>query len=123
MLGLPLSEDQILHNRELLKGRCTIENSFGILSDRWQVLLKTIRVIPKNGDKIVLLHNFLLSNNRQQYAPNNYIDNYTDGVRTDDEWRQQVQGGNIASISQINRLGANNSTAESNIKYILLCIY
>ena len=108
--GRNLSEDQTLHNQELSRGRCTIENSFGILSGRWQFLLKTMRVIPKNVDKIVLsivlLHNFLLTNNRQQYAPNAY---------TDGEWLHQVQRENIVLVSQRSRLGARNSTAESNI--------
>lgn len=63
--GRNLDPEQIFHNRELSRGRCRIENAFGVLAGRWQVLLKSMKLHPKNVDKIVLacviLHNYVLS--------------------------------------------------------------
>ena len=65
------------HNQELLKGRYCIENAFGILSSRWRVFLNAIHVNPENADQIImsaiLLHNFVMMGNRQQYANNAFL--------------------------------------------------
>lgn len=69
--GISLQEDKRNFNKILSKTRCRIEITFGILANRWRVLHTTINASPKNADKIVLaavlLHNFLILNNDQNY--------------------------------------------------------
>lgn len=112
--GRNLSNDQFAHNRQLSRGRVCIENSFGVLAARWQILLKTITVQPKTVDKIVLavvlLHNYLLSTERKSYMPDDFIDHEQDGGRVNGTWRLQNQG--LQPIPSSMRMGSRNTTNE-----------
>lgn len=115
--GHNLTDEQFLHNRELSRGRVVIENSFGVLAARWQVLLKTINCHPKNVDKIVLsvvlLHNFMLSTERNSYMPENFSDRYEGDLRVDGLWRQQTPG--LPGISTNLSTGALNAAFDSTL--------
>lgn len=125
--GRHLTDAEIFHNRELSRGRCLIENSFGVLAGRWQVLLKRIRLHPVNVDKVilavVLLHNMLLINARSQYMPDDYADRYVNGEHVDGRWRIDARGG-LQPLPNNIRMGARNAAAEpilirNNIKSLI----
>lgn len=127
--GRNLPSDKIFHNQELSKGRCFIENSFGILAARWRVFSGPLSVHPQNADTIVLatvmLHNLLVSEPEQsRYISANYLDRYVDGNRIDGQWRAEARGSRLEDIPTNLRLGARNATSQAieirnNIKEII----
>ncbi|CAH1987872.1 unnamed protein product [Acanthoscelides obtectus] len=72
-----LSKEQIIFNYRLSRARRTVENAFGILSNRFRVFHTAIPMKPEKVDKIVLaavvLHNFLRGHTNN-YIPKNYVD-------------------------------------------------
>lgn len=63
-----LTPPQRIFNYRLSRGRNTVENSFGILANRWRCLLTTLNVPPRTARKVVkgciTLHNVM----RKRYA-------------------------------------------------------
>lgn len=115
--GRNLSPEQIFHNKELSRGRCTIENAFGVLAARWQIFLRSIICLPENVDNIVvstvLLHNFVMTfRPTNQYNPNNFMDQIsTRGEVTAGEWRNLTQNNsNLRPLPSSARIGARNAT-------------
>lgn len=95
--GSNLERQKNVFNYRLSRARRVIENSFGILTARWRILLTTIELEPQNCEKIVLacivLHNFIMLNDHQRwYCPPNFID-YIDenGSVQDGGWRNVVR--------------------------------
>lgn len=74
--GQHLNEQQTYYNERLNSVRKVIENTFGILTQRWRIFLGPIHAQPESVDKFVkaavVLHNFIKSykdqNNRYQYV-------------------------------------------------------
>ncbi|XP_015369313.1 PREDICTED: uncharacterized protein LOC107165542 [Diuraphis noxia] len=73
-----LTLDKRIFNYRLSRARRTVENSFGILANRWRVLLSTkpldVGMVETITYACVLLHNYLITkkNSHQWYVPNNY---------------------------------------------------
>lgn len=81
----------------LSRARRIIENVFGMMSARFRVLRKPIDFIAKKTKKVALaccvLHNFMITTNKQKYASVNSLDHYNN-INDElilDEWRREVQ--------------------------------
>ncbi|XP_017484614.1 PREDICTED: putative nuclease HARBI1 [Rhagoletis zephyria] len=94
--GTNLDRSKRIFNYRLSRARRVIENSFGILSARWRILLRTMECSPENCEKIVLaciaLHNFIMLNDHQRwYCPDNYTDREgADNVVHQGDWRRDI---------------------------------
>lgn len=90
--GRLLSSDKEKFNKRLSGARVKIENTFGILTARWRVLLNTINCFPDNAIKIVkaavVLHNFVKMND-SQYCPSELVDHYENGTLVTGLWRKE----------------------------------
>ncbi|CAH1953664.1 unnamed protein product [Acanthoscelides obtectus] len=101
-----LNHDQKIYDYRLSRARCKIENSFGILSARFQVLQSAISLQIESIDKVVMaccvLHYFLRRKCSQSYTPMDSLDqeNRTDGT---------VQMGLRANPSQLANLQRSHS--------------
>lgn len=88
--GLHMTER--IHNYRLSRARHVIENVFGIMSARFRVMRKPIALNAEKTKKVVLaccaLHNYLLTTNKQKYAPTQSLDRFNDrGELIPAEWR------------------------------------
>lgn len=89
---------QRVHNYRLSRARRVIENVFGIMSARFRVLLKPIQLDAEKTKKVTLaccvLHNFLIVNNKQKYAPARSFDRVNaEGEFVDGDWRADIGNG------------------------------
>ena len=99
-----LSRDERIFNYRLSRARRVVENTFGILANRFQVMLTTMQHAPETVQLIVtacvLLHNIMRT--RYPVMQNRLIDDHQDGQMVDGDWRRerdmtdtvQVQGPN-----------------------------
>lgn len=88
--GLHMTER--IYNYRLSRARRVIENVFGIMSSRFRVLRKPIALNAEKTKKITLaccvLHNYLLTTNKQKYAPPQALDRYDANEKLiPGEWR------------------------------------
>lgn len=94
-------------NKKLSKARVLIENTFGILSNRWRVLRNDIYCSPENVDKIVLatvtLHNFLMLQKDNQYFSDDLVDQEVDNEIIPGRWREEQESLNSTRIYRSNR--------------------
>jgi len=107
-----MTDGEIIFNYRLSRARRIIENTFGILTSRWQVLQKPLSCSPHNAENIfkalVCLHNFLmdcqgnLSGSDRKYCPPEYPD-YDD--EDNGAWRIER---NAVYFRRLGRVGANN---------------
>lgn len=81
-------------NKNLSRARVRIENSFGVLANRWRVLINNIHCSPKNVNKIILativLHNYLIFTKDITYTPPDFVDREVDGVTIPGQWRRDA---------------------------------
>ncbi|XP_061564578.1 uncharacterized protein LOC133419420 [Cololabis saira] len=73
-----LNHDQKIYNYRLSRARRVVENAFGILANRFRVLRTTLCLEPDKVVSVVsaclCLHNFLLQQRCDAYAPPGYVD-------------------------------------------------
>jgi hypothetical protein len=101
-----MTREQRIYNYRISRGRRVVENAFGILANRWQVLLGTMQQSPPVVQDIieccVVLHNIM----RERYpaAQNAELDmededhNFLPG-----EWRQHANMHEIGEVAGPNR--------------------
>ena len=116
-----LTRDQRIYNYRISRGHRVVENAFGILAQRWQILLGTLQQTPSVVQDIiescVCLHNLM----RQRYPElqNAFLDmedkehNFVPG-----QWRQLA---NMQDIHQIH--GPNRDTVAGKRQRELLRLY
>lgn len=85
--------DESIYNYRLSRARRCVENAFGILSNKWMCLNRSMFCNPNRAQKIVgtccLLHNFLLSKSPDKYTPKALVDHYdNDGKLVEGSWRK-----------------------------------
>lgn len=99
-----LDHEKRIFNYRLSRARRIIENSFGILANRFRIFHTTINLQVYNIDKVVLaccaLHNFLRRKCSNTYTPNDVFDvedtitgNITLGLRTHSDNLLDLQNG------------------------------
>ena len=75
--GKGLHEQQRVYNYRLSRARRTIENAFGILSEKWRIFRKPIKTNVDLVDKIttasVCLHNYVPSSHGECYIHTSWI--------------------------------------------------
>lgn len=113
--GKNLNSEKRIFNYRLSRARRTIENAFGILVSRWQILLNNIIADVETVEKIVAatvcLHNFLCISEQDMqekvYCPPSFIDNVncSDGSITPGLFRDDC----VNSFEKVERLGSNNA--------------
>ena len=89
-----LEHDELIFNYRLSHARRVVENAFGILAMRFQILLGTIQQVPETVDSIVLacttLHNLLRI--RQPAELRQYVDEEDNNHKLrQGQWRQGTQ--------------------------------
>lgn len=111
--GLTLNLHQRIFNHRLRRAHRTIENTFGILANRWRVLRGSIIAQEDTVDAIIraccCLHNYVLANNRQLYAPPALVDSLLeDGGIRPGSWRSDD-----VAMDPLYRAGSTNHTADA----------
>ncbi|XP_036338683.1 protein ALP1-like [Rhagoletis pomonella] len=105
--GRNLSTGKLYFNKKLSSARVHIENTFGILANRWRILHTTINAAPVNVDKIVLatvvLHNYLMLDRNGGYFDPSLVDREENGIFTPGTWRQSSTDMRSIRISHSNR--------------------
>ncbi|XP_011868324.1 PREDICTED: putative nuclease HARBI1 [Vollenhovia emeryi] len=115
-----LTDAQRIFNYRLSRARRVIENAFGILTARWQILLNTICLNPENATAVVkalvCLHNFIMITDEEMnnapdtrlYCPPNFVDNMDN---ENGEWRN-IRRDNVV-LADLTRLGSNNASRRA----------
>lgn len=119
--GSYLGENKNIFNYRLSRARRTIENTFGILAQRWRRLRNPIIANIDTCEKIILativLHNLVQNSEedipmeKRRYCPTGFVDTIDEsGNIREGAWRRMP--GNLASVG---KMGSNNS-ARDNIR-------
>lgn len=101
-----MSTLQHVFNYRLSRARRIIENAFGISSARFRILRNTNEIFPKNVNKIVqavcVLHNFCMTEEKQNYAPYGTFDAEEDEHLVHGNWRENsfMNSSNVTHRSQ-----------------------
>lgn len=107
--GRNLSDTKRIFNYRLSRARRIIENAFGIMVARWQILKRTIVADPKHIDEfvkaIVCLHNYCQVNSNSKYCPQGFADQ---GDEDNGNWRAEAR-----SLNSVGRVSSNLSARET----------
>lgn len=118
-------------NYRLSRARRVIENTFGIMSSRWRILRRDMCCGPETAEDIVkaiaCLHNFLivseedLAPSERTYCSASMVDREgINGNVIEGDWRREIYRG---PITDIGRLGSNNSTVRADAQRNILKDY
>ncbi|XP_046684984.1 putative nuclease HARBI1 [Homalodisca vitripennis] len=115
-----ITHDERIFNYRICRGRRVVENAFGILANRFQVLQTTIRTSLETTEVIILaccaLHNYLRRKSSTYLTPSSVDwENTETAVLTEGEWRKNVR--QLLGMKQRNRSGKETSLAEPIRKY------
>lgn len=94
-----------------------IENSFGILAARWRIFRSPIIALPINIEHFtracIVLHNFLMYNNKEDYSSHGFGDYIAeDGRLVQGAWRREEACHNLTSISPAEGMRCTNKAQE-----------
>lgn len=108
---------QRVYNYRLSRARRIIENVFGIMSARFRVLRNPIYLNAEKTKKVVLatcvLHNYLITTNKKQYAPESTFDHYDDnGELVLGDWRMNNASHNVPMFGLDSFNESNESTSK-----------
>lgn len=106
-------------NKKLSRSRVIVENTFGILSSKFQIFKRPIELCPDKASVItltcILLHNYLIRSNTssQIYSPQDSFDVYDDNdtLIRPGSWRREISSTNaIQNVLPIARRTAANAS-------------
>lgn len=120
-----LADSHRIYNYRLSRARRCVENAFGVMTARWRIFERPLRMDPKNADNVVkaavALHNYLIMTDFRQpmqhkYAPKKFVDYEAfDGSMVDGEWRI-ISNSNTSSTMIRNSTSNNYSTRASTVR-------
>lgn len=127
--GSYLQESQNLFNMRLSRARRCIENTFGILAQRWRRLrnpiIANVETCEYITQAVVVLHNFIQKSeedipvNERRYCPTGFVDWEDDnGHMHDGEWRQWSD-----KLRSVSRVGSNNASQKIQAQRNILAEY
>lgn len=110
-----ITHNEKIYNFRICLGRRIVENAFGILANRFQVLQTTIKTRLENTEIIVLaccaLYNYLRRTSSTYLTPISVDWEDTEiGLLTEGEWRQSVR--KLVGMKPRNRSGKEISLTE-----------
>ena len=120
--GKKLPRIRNVFNYRLSRARRVIENTFGILANRWRIFRRVISAKPENACRIIkaacVLHNYLqrkdnTSDSAQRlYCPTGYVDSYdSEGQLVRGQWRLDATD-NVPSLTQLSGNRTSRMAAE-----------
>ncbi|XP_050454150.1 uncharacterized protein LOC126852909 [Cataglyphis hispanica] len=120
-----------IFNYRLSRGRCTIENAFGIMSSSWRILRRDLCCTPEAAEDIVkaivCFHNFLMISEdelaplERTYCPASMLDREkVDRNVIEGDWRRDIYR---RPITNVGRLGSNNPTVRADAQRNILKDY
>lgn len=126
--GVHLEEKCNIFNYRISRARRTIESTFGILSQRWRVLLRPIVASLEVSELIVqatvVLHNYLQTSEleipagQRNYCPTGKVDHYNDeGELILGDWSNQK------NLQSVHKMGSNNATVLAKNQRNILADY
>ncbi|XP_039297262.1 uncharacterized protein LOC120354335 [Nilaparvata lugens] len=98
-----------IFNYRLSRARRVVENTFGVVSSKFEVLLKPIRLQPEKAKIVVLtvayLHNYLRkqTSSNQLYMPSGMVDREESGELIPGTWRQGQISGSLIPLGHTPR--------------------
>lgn len=105
-----MTGNERIFNYRLSRARRVIENTFGIMGTKWQILSSRISCSPEHSEQIikalVCLHNFMMTCGRVAYCPPGFADIDHNGEIQRGAWRAEI---NQINFHNLNRVGANRS--------------
>ncbi|KAK4885221.1 hypothetical protein RN001_001492 [Aquatica leii] len=126
--GQRLGVNKNIFNYRLSRARRTIENTFGILAQRWRILRKPIigdiPMCTKVVQAVVVLHNYVkVAENdvpvlHRRYCPTGMVDDEQDGEVTPGTWRKDA-----FHLSSVGRIDANITPRPVQQNRVTLCEY
>lgn len=126
-----LNDNRRVFNYRLSRGRRTIENAFGILCARWQILNKNMKFSVNNLEEVVkalvCLHNYImimeerLEPFQHRYCAQKLIDRENaDHEIIDGAWRD-LRAGTL--FENIRKMGGNSGSNAAKAQRDVLCEY
>ena len=100
------AEDKAVFNYRLSRARRIIENSFGILANRWRIFRQPIIAKPERAviytKAAIALHNYLRTTESSVYCPPGFVD-AEDGTGNivNGSWRDGESTAGLVSMSQV----------------------
>src|SRR5580765_6939347 len=90
-----LTDNERIFNYRLSRARRIIENTFGIMGAKWQILNSCISCSPKHAEQItkalVCLHNFMMTCGHVEYCPPGFADiEHNSGEIRTGAWRAEA---------------------------------
>lgn len=107
-----LSRDKRIFNYRLSRARRVVENAFGILANRFRVLLSPIALSPETTEKLILtccvLHNYLITKSARYSHPESFDREMENGCILPGEWRDTS-----TTLPTLNSRGSNSYSRDA----------
>ncbi|XP_018399908.1 PREDICTED: uncharacterized protein LOC108777494 [Cyphomyrmex costatus] len=127
-----LTDNRRIFNYRLSKARLSIENTFGILCARWQILNKPIKFSLTNLEEVtkalICLHNYIMMMEerfeipQRRYCSQNFVDRENaDHEIMEGVWHGITEKGTL--FENIQKMGGNSGSNPAKAQRDVLCEY